>query len=99
MKPQSKKVAKRTKIRRKKLLSERCLDKGNIIRVVTSDDLVINMQKKKIATTRRTEQTMHDHVSGRETNGRDHISKELEPCTRGVFKAIECGEDDIPCHL
>ena len=48
-----KKVAKRSKIRHKKLLTKTSLYKGNILRVVASDDHVINIEKKKSPTTRR----------------------------------------------
>jgi hypothetical protein len=38
-----KKVAKRTKIRHKKLLTKTCLNKGNVLRVIASVDHVINI--------------------------------------------------------
>jgi hypothetical protein len=47
-----KKVTKRTKIGHKELLIEMCLDKGNILRIIASDKHVINIKKKKSATTR-----------------------------------------------
>src|ERR1041385_556145 len=50
-----KKITKQTKIRHEKLLTQTSLNKGDILRVVTSDDHVINIEKKKkSATTRRT---------------------------------------------
>jgi hypothetical protein len=42
------KIAKRTKIKHKKLLTETRLDKGNILRVFTSDHHVINIEKRKM---------------------------------------------------
>jgi hypothetical protein len=48
-----KEVANMTKISHEKLLTETGLDKGNVFRVVTSDDHVINIEKKKSPTTRR----------------------------------------------
>jgi hypothetical protein len=48
-----KKVAKRTKISHKKLVMKMGLNKGNIRRVITSDDHVINIEEKTSASTRR----------------------------------------------
>jgi hypothetical protein len=48
-----KKVAKRAKISHKKLIMKTGLNKGNILRVITSDDHVINIEEKKSASTRR----------------------------------------------
>jgi hypothetical protein len=78
-----KKMEKWTKIRHKELLTETCLNKGNV-------DHVINIQKKKSATTRRrVNKQRWIMCSGRETNSSDHRSKALKPCTRGLLKAIE----------
>jgi hypothetical protein len=48
-----KKVAKRTKISHKKLLTQAGLNKGNVLRVVASDDHVIDIEKKKSSPARR----------------------------------------------
>src|SRR4051812_1123767 len=48
-----KKIAKWTKISHEKLVAKTSLHKGNVIRVVTSDDHVINIEKEKSPTTRR----------------------------------------------
>jgi hypothetical protein len=40
-----KKVARRTKIIHKKLITETSLDKVNIFKVITNDDRIINIQK------------------------------------------------------
>ena len=48
----TKKVMKRTKIRHQELITEAHLHKVNELRVITSDDHVINIEKKKRATTR-----------------------------------------------
>src|SRR4051812_38258491 len=48
-----KKVAKRSKIRHKKLLTKTVHYKGNILGVIPRDDHVINIEKKKSPTTRR----------------------------------------------
>src|SRR4051812_2449088 len=48
-----KKVAKRTKISHKKLITKTSLDKGNILRIITSNDHIINIEKEKSASTRK----------------------------------------------
>ena len=48
----TKKVMKRTNIRHQELITEAHLHKVNELRVITSDDHVINIEKKKRATTR-----------------------------------------------
>src|SRR3954471_22470227 len=67
-----KKITKRTKIRHEKLLTQTSLNKGDILRVVTSDDHVINIEKKS-ATTRRTVNKQGRIMStGGETNSSDY---------------------------
>jgi hypothetical protein len=46
-----KKVPQRTKIRHKKLITKMSLNKGNVLRVITSDDHVIHVKKEKSPTT------------------------------------------------
>jgi hypothetical protein len=48
-----KKIAKRTKISHKKMLTQMGLNKGNLLRVVTSDDHVIEIEKGKNLPTRK----------------------------------------------
>src|SRR3954471_7481469 len=48
-----KKVSKRTKISHKKLITKTSLNKGYILRIITSNDHIINIEKKKSASTRR----------------------------------------------
>jgi hypothetical protein len=48
----TKKVPQRTKIRHKKLITEMGLNKGNILRVITSDDHIIHVKKEKSPITR-----------------------------------------------
>ncbi|KAK1610864.1 hypothetical protein QYE76_034537, partial [Lolium multiflorum] len=43
----AKKIAKRTKISHKKLITKTSLDEGNILRIITSNDHIINIEKKK----------------------------------------------------
>jgi hypothetical protein len=40
-----KEVPQRTKIRHKKLITKMSLNKGNVLRVITSDDLVVHVKK------------------------------------------------------
>jgi hypothetical protein len=47
-----KKVTKRTKIVHVELLTKTCLHKGNILKIITSDDHIINIKKKKSVTSR-----------------------------------------------
>jgi hypothetical protein len=47
-----KEVSQRTKIRYKKLIIKTCLNKGNILRVITSDDHIIHVKKEKSLTMR-----------------------------------------------
>jgi hypothetical protein len=47
-----KKVPQRTKIRHKKLITKTSLNKGNALRVITSDDHVIHVKKEKNSTMR-----------------------------------------------
>ncbi|KAK1679849.1 hypothetical protein QYE76_040697 [Lolium multiflorum] len=49
----AKKIAKRTKISHKKLITKTSLDEGNILRIITSNDHIINIEKKKSTSTRR----------------------------------------------
>jgi hypothetical protein len=48
-----KKVAERTKISHKKLITKTSLNKCNILRIITSNDHIINIEKEKSASTRR----------------------------------------------
>jgi hypothetical protein len=48
-----KKVAKRTKISHKKLVTKTGLNKGYILRIITSDDHIVNIEEKKSASTRK----------------------------------------------
>jgi hypothetical protein len=47
-----KKVSQRTKIRHKKQITKTSLNKGNILRVITSDDHVMHVKKEKSPTMR-----------------------------------------------
>jgi hypothetical protein len=47
-----KKVPQLTNIRHKKLITKMSLNKGNVLRVITSDDHVVHVKKEKSPTTR-----------------------------------------------
>jgi hypothetical protein len=58
------------------------LNKGNILRIITSNDHIINIEKEKSASMRR---SMNEHrwimSTGRETSSSHHRSKALKPGT------------------
>jgi hypothetical protein len=56
-----KKVVKRTKISHKEVLVKTGLNKGNILRIIASDDHIINIEEEKGPSSRRSEQTAGDH--------------------------------------
>jgi hypothetical protein len=83
----SKKVAKRTKIGHKKLLTKTGLNKDNILRVIAGDDHVINVEKKKSPATRRSVNKQRGIMSaGGETSSSHHIGEALKPGARGCFR-------------
>jgi hypothetical protein len=85
-----KKVAERTKISHKKLITKMSLNKGNILRIITSNDHIINIEKEKSASTRRSVNEQHWIMSaGMETSSSHHRGKALKPGTRGLFQAIK----------
>jgi hypothetical protein len=85
-----KKVPQRTKIRYKKLITKISLNKGNILRVITSDDHVIHIKKETSPTTgwhvNEESQIMN---ASRKTSSCDHRSKALKPSPRSLLKAIK----------
>src|SRR3954452_9611744 len=85
-----KKISKRTKISHKKLITKTSLNKGNILRIITSNDHIINIEKKKSASMRRSVNKQRWVVSTRgETSSSHYRSKALKPGTRGLFEAIK----------
>jgi hypothetical protein len=85
-----KKVAKRTKIGHKKLITKTGLNKGNILRIITSDDHIVNIEEKKSASTRRSVNKQRRIMSTRgETSSGHHRGKSLKPGVRGLFQAIK----------
>jgi hypothetical protein len=86
----TKKVTKRTQIRHQKLLTETLLHKGNVLRIVTRDDHVINIKKKKSATTRRSvDKKSRIVVTRLEASIDDNRGKTLKPSPRSLLEAIE----------
>jgi hypothetical protein len=85
-----KKVAKRTKISHKKLIMKTGLNKGNILRIITSDDHIINIEEKKSASTRRNVNKQRRIMSARgEASSSHHRGEVLKPGARGLFQAIK----------
>ncbi|KAK1683412.1 hypothetical protein QYE76_044260 [Lolium multiflorum] len=86
----AKKIAKRTKISHKKLITKTSLDEGNILRIITSNDHIINIKKKKSTSTRRSvNEKCWIMKTRRETTSSHHRGKALKPGTRGLFETIE----------
>jgi hypothetical protein len=85
-----KKVAKRTKISHKKLVTKTGLNKDNILRIITSDDHIVNIEEKKSASTRRNMNKQRRIVSARgEASNSHHRGEALKPGARGLFEAIK----------
>jgi hypothetical protein len=85
-----KKIAKRTKISHKKLVTKTCLNKGNILRIITSDDHIVNIEEKKSTSTRRNMKKQRRIMSARgEASSSHHRGEALKPGTRGLFQAIK----------
>jgi hypothetical protein len=62
------------------------LNKGNILRVITSDDHIINIEEKKSASTRRNVNKQRRIMSARgKTSSSHHRGKTLKPSARGLF--------------
>jgi bifunctional DNA-binding transcriptional regulator/antitoxin component of YhaV-PrlF toxin-antitoxin module len=81
-----KKVAKRTKISHKKMVMKMGLNKGNILRIITSDDHIVNIAEKKSASTRRNVNKQRRIMSARgEASSSHHRGKTLKPGMRGLF--------------
>jgi hypothetical protein len=81
-----KKVAKRTKISHKKLVTKTGLNKGNILRVIAGDDLVINIEEKS-ASMRRGVNKQRGIMGARgETSSSHHKGEALKPDARACFR-------------
>jgi hypothetical protein len=85
-----KKVPHRTKIRHKKLITKTSFDKSNILRVITSDDHVINVKKEKSHTTRwHVDKESRIISAGGKTSSCDHRGKTLKLSPRNLLKDIK----------
>jgi hypothetical protein len=94
-----KKVAKMTKFSHDKLLIEMDFDKGNVLRAVTSDDHVIDIEKKKSLTMRRcVEKERMIMCTMDKASGSHHSGETLKPGARGLLKAIE-GASETTNHV
>jgi hypothetical protein len=81
-----KKVAKRTKISHKKLLTKTGLNKGNILRIITGDDHIINIEEEKGPPSRRSvNKQCGIMLAGGETDSCHDRVEVLKPGTRGLF--------------
>jgi hypothetical protein len=86
----SKKVLQRTKIRHKKLITKTSLNKGNVLRIITSDDHVVHIKGEKSPTTRwHVDKKSQNMSAGRKTSNSDHRGKTLKPNARSLLKAIK----------
>jgi hypothetical protein len=85
-----KEVSQRTKIRHKKLITKMSLNKDNVLRVITSDDHVIYVQKEKSHTTMwHVDKERWIMSTGGKTSSWDHKGKTLKPDPRSLLKAIK----------
>jgi hypothetical protein len=89
----------RTKIRHEKLLTKVCLNKRDILWIISSDEHTINIKKEKSPTSRGSIHKQRRIMStSRKNSDGDHRSKTLKPRTCSLLEAIkESDEDDKPC--
>jgi hypothetical protein len=68
------------------MLTKTGLNKGNILRVITGDDHVINIEEKKSASMRRSVNKERGIMSARgETSRSHHRGEALKPGVMGLF--------------
>jgi hypothetical protein len=85
-----KKVAKRTKISHKELLTKTGLNKGNILRIIAGDDHIINIEEEKSPSSRRSVNKQRGIMSaGGETGSSHDRGKVLKLGVWGLFQAIK----------
>jgi hypothetical protein len=76
-----------TKISHKKLVTKMGLNKGNILRVIAGDDLVINIEEEKCASMRRGVNKQRGIMGARgETSSSHHKGETLKPDARACFR-------------
>jgi hypothetical protein len=84
------KVLQRTKIRHKKLITMMSLNKCNVLRVITSDDLIVHVKKEKSPTMRwHVDKKIQIMSASGKTSSCDHRCKTLKPSLRSLLKAIK----------
>jgi hypothetical protein len=85
-----KKVAKRTKISHKELLTKKGLNKGNIHRIITGDDHIINIEEEKGPSLRRSVNKQRGImcVGGEMASYHDRC-KAFKTSARDLFQAIK----------
>src|SRR6185503_21184819 len=72
------------------MLTKTCLHKGNVLRIISCDDHVINIKKEKSTTTRGSVNKERRIMStGRKASSSDHRGKTLKPSTRSLLEAIK----------
>jgi hypothetical protein len=84
-----KKVPQRTKISHKKLITKTSLNKGNVLRVITSDDHVVYVKEKSPTTRWHMDKKSRIMSVGEKTSNSDHRGKTLKPSARSLLKAIK----------
>jgi len=86
----TKKVVKRTEIRHQEFITEAHLHKVNELRVITGDDHVINIEKKKCAATRRSvNKEGMIMITGLKASISDNRGEVLKPGPRGLLEAVK----------
>jgi hypothetical protein len=85
----TKEVTKRTQIRHQELLTETLLHKCNMLRIITRDDHVIDIEKKGATTRRSVDKKSRIVVTRLETSIDDNRGETLKPSPRSLFKTIE----------
>jgi hypothetical protein len=85
-----KKVLQQTKIRHKKLITKMSLNKGNVLRVITSDDHVVHVKEEKSLTTRRhMDKKSRIMSAGGKNSSSNHRGKTLKPSMSSLLEAIK----------
>jgi hypothetical protein len=85
-----KKIAKRTKISHEELLAKTGLHKGNILRIITGDDHIINIEEEMGLPSRRSVNKQRGIMSARrETSSYHDRGEMLKPDARGLFRVIK----------
>jgi hypothetical protein len=77
-----------TEIRHQELVTEALLHKLNKLRVITSDEHIINIEKKECPPMRRSvNKEGRVMITGRKASISDNRGEVLEPGTRGLLEA------------